>query len=86
MSIWQHLRVEWRQFSLLSCSSFVCAPVSALQLDDLDPDKEWDDGSVKFVETLSFASSQLRSEMVDRSTSVVVHPMAIAPALRSGDV
>ncbi len=43
---------------------FIWAPVSALQVDDLDPDKDWVTAAVEISGNSNFSTSQLRGDMV----------------------
>src|SRR5262245_2917859 len=60
----QHLQWSGGILLLAIFVLFVCAPVSALQLDDLDPDKEWTTAAVEISGNTRFSSSELRNEMV----------------------
>src|ERR1700758_2374870 len=48
---------------------FMCAPVHALQVDDLDADKEWQTAAIAISGNARFSTGQLRSEMVTTTRS-----------------
>src|SRR5438477_8244082 len=63
-ALWRHLQRSGGILLVAIFVLFVRAPVFALQVDDLDPDKEWVTAAVEISGNSNFSTSQLRGDMV----------------------